>query len=139
MYVYGYSTKCAMIQSKDETQNMVHYLMRVCMTHTYGCTYIYTPSLLLSLPLSTFLTLSPSLPPSSFLLLVFLPLFNPSSLSSILHPSLHSFLPLFTPSSLSSLLPPSIPPSPLPSLLPSLPPSPLPSFPPSLPSQQILM
>ena len=85
-------------------QNMVHYLMRVCMTHTYGCTYIYTLPLLLSLPLSTFLTLSLSLPPyglPSYILspiLLHLPLPSSPSLSPPrLSPSLHSFIPVFTP------------------------------------------
>ena len=55
----------------------------------------------------------------------FLPLFTPSSLSSILPPSHQSFLPLFTPSSLYPSITPSFPPS--------LPSSITPTFRPSLP------
>ena len=123
---------------------MVHYLMHVCMTHTYGCTYIYTPPLLLSLPLSTFLTLSPSLLPyglpsyilSPILLHLpslhsFLPLFTASSLSSILPPSLYCLLPVFTASSFHSSLSSPLPS--LPSLPPSIPSSITPTFNPSFP------
>ena len=124
-------------QKCDGIPNMVHYLICVCMTHTWMHIYLHSSPALLPPPFH--LPHSIPLPLSPFLLLAFLPLFTPFSLSLLPPPFLQSFLPLINPSSLSSLLPPSIPPSPLPSLLPSLPPSPLPSVPLSLPSQQILM
>ena len=93
------------------------------MTHTWMHIYLHSSPALLPPPFH--LPHSIPLPLSPFLLLAFLPLFTPFSLSLLPPPFLQSFLPLFTPSSLYPSITPSFPPS--------LPSSITPTFRPSLP------